>query len=119
MALIWFAVDKGLTPLTQLAGDVKQRNAQDLGALTIDPVPEEVKPLVAALNIMFKRVERGLENERQFTGNAAHELRTPLAGLRVQAQVARNSTNDVQRLKALSQILAGADQAAHLEGSWT
>jgi signal transduction histidine kinase len=77
-------------------------------------VPEEVQPLVGALNGLLKRLGSALENERQFTGNAAHELRTPLAALRVQAQVAQRALGDEQRRRALQQIIAGVGQSAHL-----
>ena len=112
--LMWIAVAKGLSPLILLARAATQRDPQDLRPLSAVPVPAEVRPLVDALNALFERVEQAMESERQFTGNAAHELRTPLAALHVQAQVAKRATNDAQRLRALDQIVASVRHAAHL-----
>ena len=114
LLIIWLAVDKGLTPLARLVKEVKQRDPNDLHRISSDSIPVEVGPLVAALNSLFVRLEHALESERNFTGNAAHELRTPLAGLRVQAQVALRSSSDEQRQRALRQTIAGVDQASHL-----
>ena len=114
LLLIWLAVAKGLKPLARLVTEVKRRDPGDLHPLAGESVPVEVEPLVRALNSLFARLERALQSERQFTGNAAHELRTPLAALRVQAQVAQRATSDEQRQRALSQTIAGVDQTAHL-----
>ena len=114
LLLIWLAVNKGLMPLSRLVRQVKRRAPSDLHPLADERVPEEVKPLVDELNSLFARLERALESERQFTGNAAHELRTPLAALRVQAQVAQRATDDAQRQRALSRTIAVVDQASHL-----
>jgi two-component system sensor histidine kinase QseC len=114
LLLIWLAVAKGLKPLARLVQEVKQRDPNDLHRLSSDLVPVEVEPLVGALNALFVRLERTLESERNFTGNAAHELRTPLAALRVQAQVAQWATSDEQRQRALRQTIAGVDQASRL-----
>jgi two-component system, OmpR family, sensor histidine kinase QseC len=112
--LIWLAVGQGLKPLALLVKEVKERDPTDLQLLAGSSIPAEVEPLVAALNSLFARLRRALEGERHFTGNAAHELRTPLAALRVQAQVAHRATNDQQRRRALDQIVAGVDQAGRL-----
>jgi two-component system sensor histidine kinase QseC len=113
--LIWLAVGKGLAPLMEVVQKLRTREPQDLRPLSGSmPVPAELEPLVDALDALFGRLERAINAERQFTGNAAHELRTPLAGLRVQAQVAKFASNDKQRDRALEQIIAGVDQAGHL-----
>lgn len=112
--LIWFAVGKGLAPLLGLVQELRRRDVQDLRPLSDTPVPAEIEPLVVVLNALFGRLERAMEAERRFTGNAAHELRTPLAALRVQAQVAKSASNDQQRNRALEQIIAGVDEAGHL-----
>ncbi len=114
LLLFWLAVGRGLAPLSRLAKEIKSRDQQDLAPLRTTSVPSEVRPLVAALDSLFQRLERALASERQFTGNAAHELRTPVAALRVQAQVAQRATNDAQRRRALDQIVAGAGYAGHL-----
>ena len=112
--IVWFALSRGLHPLLRLVREIKRRDPQDLTPLYFSQVPLEVTPLVGALNALLQRLDKAIEGERAFTGDAAHELRTPLAGLRVQAQVALRTTDDEIRRKALDQIIAGVDQAGHL-----
>ncbi|MEO1767650.1 ATP-binding protein [Thiobacter aerophilum] len=111
--LILWGVRQGLKPLAGLRQEVERRDPANLEALA-KPVPAEVAPLVAALNTLFARMRALLENERRFTADAAHELRTPLAAIRTQAQVARAAAAEAERLHALDQVLAGCDRAAHL-----
>jgi two-component system sensor histidine kinase QseC len=82
--------------------------------MEIGKAPAEVAPLVGSLNRLFERVQASIENERRFTADAAHELRTPLAALRAQAQVARGSMDDAERRRALDKVIAGCDRASHL-----
>lgn len=111
---IYLAVRRGLKPLDDLAGDVAARSPENLSALPPSAAPRETQPLVDALNQLLGRVAATLENERRFTADAAHELRTPLAALKVQTQVAM-ATQDAGLLRhALAQILAGADRAARV-----
>jgi two-component system sensor histidine kinase QseC len=78
-------------------------------------MPSEMKPIVEALNALFDRIEAMLASERRFTADAAHELRTPIAGIRAQAQVAMGAGEDTaQRLHALQATLAGCDRATRL-----
>lgn len=112
--LVYIAVRGGLRPLDRLAGEVAARSPENLGPLSGRQVPTEARPLVSALNRLFRRVDRALENERRFTADAAHELRTPLAALKVQSQVALRSRDAAVRDKALEQINSGVDRAGHL-----
>jgi len=112
--LLWLGVVKGLEPLARLAAEVRSRDQRDLTPLKTNIVPPEAKPLVDALDSLFERLDRALDNERHFTGNAAHELRTPVAALLVQAQVAQRATDDAQRRRALDQVVTGAVYAGHL-----
>lgn len=112
--LVYFAVRGGLRPLDRLAGEVAARTPDNLAPLSGRQVPTEARPLIAALNRLFGRVERALEQERRFTADAAHELRTPLAALKVQAQVAMLSRDAAGRDRALRQINSGVDRAGHL-----
>ena len=112
--LVWFGVARGLRPLADLGWQVAQREPDRLETLNTDGVPEEARPLVASLNRLFGRVTRVLESERRFTADAAHELRTPLAALRTQAQVARAATGDAERRHALDNVFSGCDRATHL-----
>jgi len=110
----WWAVRLGLAPLDRLSHKLAQRQPDALEAVSLDPAPTELQPLVAALNTLFDRLARLIETERRFTADAAHELRTPIAGIRAQAQVARGATGDAERRHALDQLLIGCDRAARL-----
>lgn len=112
--LVWLGVGKGLAPLQRVAAEVSRRAPQHLSQLKADGVPSEIRPLVAALNALLVRLGLALENERRFTADAAHELRTPLAGVKTQAQVALRATDDGQRRHALRQVVAGTDHATRL-----
>jgi two-component system sensor histidine kinase QseC len=112
--LIWFGVGKSLRPLNRLAADVAEREPLRLEPVVDNPVPAEVKPLVTALNDLFERLRRAFEKEHRFTADAAHELRTPLAGLRTQAEVARRATDNTQRTRALDKMINGVDRTTHL-----
>jgi two-component system, OmpR family, sensor histidine kinase QseC len=112
--LIWFGVGAGLKPLQQLRQEVKQRAANRLEPVVMTGVPEEVAPLTQALNDLFSRLQQAFEGERRFTADAAHELRTPLAALKTQAQVALRSVDDAERHAALKNVLRGVDRAARL-----
>jgi two-component system sensor histidine kinase QseC len=114
LLMIYFSVRSVLRPLDALAEDVAARTPDTLSPLPERNVPQEVTPLVAALNRLFVRLGATLENERRFTADAAHELRTPLAALKVQTQVARLSNDPQMRGHALQQIESGVDRATHL-----
>lgn len=111
--LIWGAIFKSLMPLRQLSESVGQRDAQALKPLN-EQVSAEVQPLVQALNRLFQQLALHMEGERRFTADAAHELRTPLAAVRMQAQVARGAESDLEREKALDAVLQGCDRATRL-----
>lgn len=108
------AIGKGLKPLNDLAHEVAVRGSHRLQSIDAEPAPREVRPLVEQLNALFERIEQSLENERRFTADASHELRTPIAAIRAQAQVARETTNEAERRHALESVLAGCDRATRL-----
>ena len=112
--LIWLAVGKGLDPLRRISREVAQRDPANLAPLEECTAPAEIAPLLHALNGLLGRLEAALEGERRFTADAAHELRTPLAALKIQAQVARRAGGDAQRSAALDNLILGADRATHL-----
>ncbi|MDI1309019.1 MAG: ATP-binding protein [Methylotenera sp.] len=112
--LIWFGIGAGLRPLNNLKYEVTKRAANQLEPLVMSDVPEEVAPLVKSLNDLFARLKEAFESERRFTADAAHELRTPLAALKIQAQVALRSTNEAERNAALEHVLHGVDRATRL-----
>lgn len=114
LLLIYVSVVRALDPLNQLARDVAARSADNLAGLSVEKVPKEVAPLVVAINRLFLRVARALNHERRFTADAAHELRTPLAAIKVQTQVAQRSDEPASRVHALGQIEAGVARATRL-----
>jgi len=112
--LVWLVIERVLRPLRVLNREVAHRAPDHLAPVDVGRTPAEVAPLVTNLNGLFGRVQASIANERRFTADAAHELRTPLAALRAQAQVARGATDDRERAHALDNVLAGCDRAAHL-----
>ncbi len=112
--LIWLAVGAGLAPLAGVAREVARRAPDNLAPLDAGHAPREISPLVAALNALFGRLQDSLEQERRFTADAAHELRTPLAAVKTQAQVALGAAGEAERGRALANVVAGADRAARL-----
>lgn len=112
--LSWLAVARGLRPLVALREQLTHRAPDNLAPLGAEEAPREIQPLVEQLNTLFRRIADSLENERRFTADAAHELRTPVAAIRAQAQVARATSDEVDRAHALDKVIAGCDRAAHL-----
>ena len=113
--LIWWAVRRELLPLSQLSRQLQGRQAEALAPLPLDQLPLEILPVVEALNDLFLRIDHMVTAERRFTADAAHELRTPIAAIRAQAQVAQGAGSDrAQRDQALLATLAGCDRASRL-----
>lgn len=111
----WWAVRQGLAPLRQLSHVLGQRQPQALEPVVLGDLPSEMRPMVQALNGLFERIEHMMVSERRFTADAAHELRTPIAAIRAQAQVVLGAGNDTaQRDHALQATLAGCDRATRL-----
>lgn len=113
-AAIWWAVRRGAAPLRVLGDVLVRRQPDDLAPLPVAGVPAEVRPMVDALNGLFARIAGLLESERRFTADAAHELRTPLAAIRMQAQVALGEADSERRRHALAATVQGCDRAARL-----
>jgi two-component system sensor histidine kinase QseC len=112
---LWWAVRQGMAPLRQLSQVLRQRQPQALEPVVLGPMPAEIHPLVQSLNELFERIGSMVASERRFTADAAHELRTPIAAIRAQAQVALGAGADTaQRERALHFTLAGCDRASRL-----
>ncbi|TXT20045.1 MAG: two-component system OmpR family sensor histidine kinase QseC, partial [bacterium] len=107
---VWFAIGRGIAPIAAVTDQVSRRAPERLDALAPERAPEEIRPLLEALNALFARVEHTLDHERRFTADAAHELRTPLAALAAQAQVALRADDARQREQALARIVAGSQR---------
>lgn len=110
----WWAIRQGLRPLRQLGQTLAARPPTDLQPLRLDAAPTEIAPIVEALDGLFGRIGSLLESERRFTADAAHELRTPIAAIRAQAQVALAEGDDARRRHALQATLEGCDRATRL-----
>ncbi len=111
---LWLATQKGLSSLHEVARQISERHADHLEPVMPNQAPDEIRSMIEALNRLFARLHRTLENERRFTADAAHELRTPLAALLAHAQVARRAHNDPEREHALDQLQIGIGRAHHL-----
>ena len=112
--LVWFVVNQSLSSLKHITHDIAKRDPNYLKPVTKQNIPIEIKPLLDALNKLFRRLEGAFENERRFTADAAHELRTPLAGIKIQTTVASRAVDEQQRQQALDNINTGVDRATHL-----
>ena len=110
----WLSIGRAVRPLNRIGQEVEQRKAGDLRPFSPQGAPREVVPLVRSLNMLFERLGRLVENERRFTADAAHELRTPLAALKTQAQVAKGASDDAARQHALDGVIEGCDRATRL-----
>jgi len=100
--------------LQHLATDLQDRSVDDMRPIDLNHTPPEILPLVNSLNSLFARLEAARRHEREITAFAAHELRTPLAGLKTQAQVAIATTDPTARESALRHIVASVDRTARL-----
>jgi two-component system sensor histidine kinase QseC len=115
LALVaWWAIYRGVAPLRRLGSALAQRRAQALEPVNLHDAPSEMSPMIDALNGLFERIGSLMESERRFTADAAHELRTPIAAIRAQAQVALGESDDAQRRRALQGTLEGCDRATRL-----
>jgi two-component system sensor histidine kinase QseC len=111
--LIWIIIGKGLISIRRVTTEVRQRAASNLQTVDTRGLPTEIKPLVNELNKLFERLQAAFQREKHFATNAAHELKTPLAALRTQTQVALNTTDDKERTAALNKILECVDRSTH------
>lgn len=112
---LWVVLRHALAPLRVMGTAVAVRQPQDLQSIDLPDVPTEMEPLLRALNRLFGRIGALIESERRFTADAAHELRTPIAAIRAQAQVALQAEgDDGARRRALQATLQGCDRATHM-----
>ena len=110
----WWAVRKGVAPMRALGRTLAQRRPQALQPIEVEDAPLEMAPMLDALNGLFARITELMASERRFTADAAHELRTPIAAIRTQAQVALGATDNADRAHALQATLHGCDRATRL-----
>jgi two-component system sensor histidine kinase QseC len=113
-AVIWLAIGWGLKPLANMAATLRARHSGSLEPLQLMPLPTELEPMQAALNRMLVQIREVLERERRFIADAAHEMRTPLAVLRVHAQNLLEAGTDEERRDSLEYLIVGVDRASRL-----
>ena len=111
---VWFIVRRVMSPVVSFSRAIDARAPSDSGPVVIEPLPLELQPVGRAVNGLLERVEAALVSERTLTADAAHELRTPLAALRAQAQVALRARDDADRIEALGALIGGVDRATRL-----
>ena len=112
--LVWWLVGRGLAPLDRLARAAEARTPAALEPFDAEGAPAEVAPLVRSLNGLLGRLRSALEAQRAFVADAAHQLRTPLAALKLQVQLAERAGGEAQRAAALGEVAAGLERATHL-----
>jgi two-component system sensor histidine kinase QseC len=112
--LIWIIIGRGLDSLDKVAEEVANRAPTHLEPVDLHEVPEEIKPVIDELNKLFYRLKEGFEREKRFAADAAHELRTPLAALKAQAQVALNSNDIEEKNQALQKLIASVNRSTHI-----
>lgn len=117
--LVWLALVRGIAPLNELQQRIRRRDSSDLSPIDERDAPEEVSPLVRAINDLLARLDQSIGAQKHFLADAAHQLKTPLAGLRTQAELAQREIDAGQRepqalKKSLQQIAHSSQSAAHM-----
>ena len=112
--LVWLALVQAIKPLNRLEERIRARNPDDLSPLDVEAVPMEVAPLVSSVNDLLTRLKDSIATQKRFLADAAHQLKTPLAGLRMQADLAQREGSSAQDLKqSLRQIGRASIRATH------
>jgi two-component system, OmpR family, sensor histidine kinase QseC len=112
--LIWIIIGRGLGSLDRVAKEVAHRAPSHLEPVNLHTVPEEIKPVIDELNKLFCRLQEGFEREKRFAADAAHELRTPLAAIKTQAQVALNTDVLEEKNNALQKLIQSVNRTTHI-----
>ncbi len=113
LLLVWFGLSRGLAPIKVLQGKIEVRRPDDLSPIDPKEAPEELAPLVIAFNDLLERQAHTLQAQRRFIADAAHQLKTPLAGLRTHSELAMREVDAAELRRTLEQIAASAERSAH------
>jgi two-component system sensor histidine kinase TctE len=114
LALVWFALARGLSPLAQLQERIRARRPDDLSPIDSRQVPEEISPLVRSLNDMLGRLAQTIEMQKRFIADAAHQMKTPLAGMRMQSELALRQLDPDEIHRSLEQLAKSSESATRL-----
>jgi two-component system sensor histidine kinase TctE len=114
VAAVWYALTQGLAPLDRLQRKVKERRRDDLSPIDSREAPEEVRPLIDAVNDLLDRLRQAMQAQKRFVADAAHQLRTPIAGLKTQAELALRTEDPEQKQQALEHILTSTRHGMRL-----
>ena len=114
LALVWFALARGLSPLAQLQERIRGRRPDDLSPIDSRQVPEEISPLVGSLNDMLERLSLTIEMQKRFIADAAHQMKTPLAGMRMQSELALRQVDAGEIRRSLEQLATSSQAATRL-----
>ncbi|MDT9001019.1 sensor histidine kinase N-terminal domain-containing protein [Paucibacter sp. APW11] len=117
--LVWLALARGIAPLNDLQRRIRSRDSSDLSPIDERRIPDEVAPLVRAINDLLQRLDQSISSQRHFLADAAHQLKTPLAGLRTQAEFAQREIDEgrstpTELKRSLQQIALSSQRAAHM-----
>ena len=112
--VLYLSIDKGLKPLQLLAAQINRRSGDNLDLIQSDYRYSEIVTIKNALNQLLARLEDTLAREKRVTSDAAHELRTPLAAIRLHAELAKGAENREQEIESLEQVINGVDRTTHL-----
>jgi two-component system sensor histidine kinase TctE len=113
-AVIWFSVGRALAPLSALQQEIETRSHRDLSPLPVSRVPSEVRPLIESMNALLERLSATLSSQQRFIADAAHQLRTPIAGLRTQTELALRQNSPEEVRATLTQLQTAAEHSTHL-----
>lgn len=114
LALVWFALARGLSPLAQLQERIRARRPDDLSPIDSRQVPEEISPLVGSLNDMLGRLSQTIDMQKRFIADAAHQMKTPLAGMRMQSELALRQVDPDEIHRSLEQLAKSSESATRL-----
>lgn len=112
--LIWIIIGRGLLSIDRVAKEVAYRAPTHLEPVSLEAIPEEIKPMVDELNKLFFRLQEGFEREKRFASDAAHELKTPLAAIKTQAQVALNTSVLEEKNIAITKLITSVNRSTHI-----
>jgi two-component system sensor histidine kinase TctE len=114
VVLVWLGLSRGLRPLSRLRERMASRRPGDLSPISIGGAPEELRPMVHSFNELMARLEENLQAQQRFIADAAHQMKTPVTGLRMQAELAMRENEPAQLRRSVEQIAQAAERAGHL-----